>query len=373
MTKIQFTSPVGRLVMGNLYDPRTTAFDGSPLVYKHGAEAGKPRVEYFIGLAIAKNPAHNFPLGWANSDWGKALWTAGHAFMSSAGQLLSFKWKVDDGDVPKQDERTGAVMSIREGHAGCWILKLTGSFAPKLYSGVGAADPKNPPALLEKGAINLGDYIQVFADTEGNGAVGAQAGIYVNHRMVCLVGYGKRILVGPDVGSAGFGGQPLPSGASLIPIGGFQQQAAPGVPTQAPQAPSMPPQAPPGYGMPPQAPSMPPQAPPGYGMPPGTPPNYAFIQPPGMPAPGAAGQPSAGYPTPPAMPASPVAPGYPVAPTGPPLAPGLPVESAMTYPSSPRPPAARMTPAATGIPYEAWRAQNWTDEMLIAQGKMLPA
>ncbi len=366
--KLQFTTPVGRFVGGNLYVPRDKAFDGSPLVYKHGADAGKPRVEYFIALAIAKNPAQNFPLGWAHSDWGKVLWMAGHTFMPSAGQLPSFKWKVDDGDVAKRDDRTGAVLPIREGHAGCWILKLTGSFAPKLYNGVGAPDPRNPPPLLEQGAINLGDYIQVFADTEGNGAVGAQAGIYVNHRMVCLVGYGQRIIVGPDVGSAGFGGQPLPPGASATPIGGFQ------APQGYPQ-PGMPPQAPQGY---PQ-PGMPPQAPQGYpqpGIPPGTMPNPAFLQPPGMPVPGVAGQQPAGYPTPPGMPASNVAPGYPVAPTGPPSAPGFPAGSVTTYPSNPagpRPPEARMTAAAQGIPYQAYRAQNWTDEMLIAQGKMLPA
>jgi len=41
-------------------------------------------------------------------------------------------------------------------------------------------------------------------------------------------------------------------------------------------------------------------------------------------------------------------------------------------PPPPAPPARRMTPAANGVTYEAYRAANWTDEMLIQQGLMLP-
>jgi len=55
-TKVNITSPVGRIVMGSLYDPSTTDAEGKPLVVKTGPNAGQPRVNYFFALAIPKRP-----------------------------------------------------------------------------------------------------------------------------------------------------------------------------------------------------------------------------------------------------------------------------------------------------------------------------
>ena len=49
-----FTTPVGRLVMGSLYDGQDTDAEGRPLVYKTGPDAGKPRKNFFFGIAIQK-------------------------------------------------------------------------------------------------------------------------------------------------------------------------------------------------------------------------------------------------------------------------------------------------------------------------------
>ena len=74
-----FISPVGRIVQGSMHKPKTTDINGLPLVYKTGASAGQPRVEYYFGLAIAKNDpglaAFNASLGEAAG----AGWPGGQA------------------------------------------------------------------------------------------------------------------------------------------------------------------------------------------------------------------------------------------------------------------------------------------------------
>jgi len=350
--KLIFTTPVGRLVLGNLYEPRTTGFKGNPLVHTTGPDIGKPRSEYFIGVAFPKerDPATGQVKPWSHTPWGQIIWRAGHAYMATAGEM-DFAWKVQDGDKPYVDQQTGRQLPIREGCAGHWILRLSSGFASKIYTCVGVPDPRNPAPLLDKGAVNLGDYIQVNGDVAGNGATGQQAGVYVNHHLVCLAGYGERIVHGPDVASAGFGGQPLPPGASMTPVAGFQQPGVPGLTTQAPMAP--PSYAAPGMptpGVPGQAPGYPPAGsvtPPPQTTPwqPPVQPNYSYMQPPGVPIPGA--QPPQGppaYASPPPMPPQ----------------------------SAPPAPIRQMTTAAMGLPYEAWRQQGWSDEQLIATGRMLP-
>jgi hypothetical protein len=44
---------------------------------------------------------------------------------------------------------------------------------------------------------------------------------------------------------------------------------------------------------------------------------------------------------------------------------------APAMPGAPSSAAPQMTPKASGVPYEAWRQQGWTDQMLRAEGMML--
>ena len=44
MARTNFTTPVGRLVMGSLYKPQTTDADGKPLVVKSGPNAGDTQI-----------------------------------------------------------------------------------------------------------------------------------------------------------------------------------------------------------------------------------------------------------------------------------------------------------------------------------------
>ena len=79
--------PVGRFVMGSLYKPRTTDAEGKPLVIKNGSDAGKPRVDYFIAVAIPKTG-----VAWHQTDWGQVILAAGAAGFPQAYQSPQFAW-----------------------------------------------------------------------------------------------------------------------------------------------------------------------------------------------------------------------------------------------------------------------------------------
>jgi hypothetical protein len=166
--------------------------------------------------------------------------------------------------------------------------------------------------LLEKDAVRPGYYVQVLAECAGNGST-QQPGVFLNHRIVALQGYGPIIQSGPDASQAGFGKAPLPAGASPVPIGGMSGSAPPPAPA-APAAPSLPP----------------------------------------TPVPAAPATPT---------PAITPHPGFLTAAPPPPPAPA---------PAAPLAPAHVMTPKAQGATYEAMIAAGWTDVLLVQHGMMLP-
>lgn len=220
--------PVGRLVMGSLYKPRTQDAEGKPLVIKNGPDAGKPRVDYFVAVAIAKNPGEQ---AWHQTAWGQQILAAGAAAFPQAYQAPSFAWKVEDGDSQIPNKR-GRKNCDNEGWKGCWVVKFSGGYAPKTVSADGSA------VIAEPDAVKLGYYVQVYGNVAGNGS-SSQPGVYVNHNAVALSAYGPEISVGLDTTSVGFGGGALPAGASAVPLGmsGAPAVLAPGIaPTAAPLA-----------------------------------------------------------------------------------------------------------------------------------------
>lgn len=372
-----FTTPPGRLVQGNLYKPNTTDAEGRPLLTKNGPNTGQPRVEYFIALAIPKGQEPH----WAHTQWGGLIWQAGHAFLQHAGNLQGFAWKVKDGDSQQVDKK-GKRPCDREGYPGHWVLHMSGGFQPGLYTLAGGI--QQPQQLTQPNAINLGDFVQVNVDVVGNGSP-QQPGVYLNPNMVCLLGYGQRIVVGPDVGSAGFGGVALPAGAMATPPAGFQPAApqTPGATPALPGVPAMPP------GMSGPASLGAPALPGGYPQPgaPAAAPNL----PPALP----------GVPAMPSMPAAPAAtlPGMPAGayllPNGSPggvpgsvpgaMPPAMPAPAAGVFPqqmpgvglppANPQflqgPPAGpQMTAQAQGS-YQQYLAAGWTDATLRQHGLMV--
>lgn len=303
----EFTSPVGRIVWGSLYEPNTKDFDGNQMVVKSGADKGKPTQRYEFGLAVPKTQAH-----FANEPgWGQLAWATAHAAFPGGDQSPAmrpdFSWKITDGDsaVIPPKSKSKVKPCDREGFKGHWVLKYSSSFAPKIYD---ARDVNNPVLLEGKDAIVPGYAVQVIGSIAGN--TGASPGIYLNHAAVGLRAYMPEIKTGGVDVTGKFGGA-VPAGATNVPAAGFVAPSTPAAPAPAAAAPAAP-----------AAPA------------------------PAAPAPAAA--PTAITPAPALM-------GIPTAPPPPGAA-----------PAAPAAPIGR--PPHKGHPYEAYKAQGWTDEQLRADG-----
>ena len=305
---VNFTTPVGRLVMGSLYRPQDKDADGKPLTVKNGPNAGQPTVRYFFALAIPKTPGHTH---WSQTDWGQKIAGVGQAgFPQGQWQQPAFAWKITDGDSTVPNTK-GKAPNSREGYPGNWVLSFSSGFPPKIYNSDGTA------AIVEPEAVKIGYYVQVNGTVDSNGNA-MKPGVYLNHNMVALSAYGPEIAQGPDPTAAGFGGAPLPAGASATPVGNF-----------APAASAAP-----------------------LGFPPG----------------GAAQGQFPGTTVPAANPSSPGNPAFlMVPPTG---AAGMPVPQPPAPPAPPAPAGPVMTPAANGVTYASYRQAGWSDEQLRAGGLM---
>jgi len=201
---IELLTPVGRLVQGSPFTPNTKDATGAPLVYKTGANAGQPRSDYYMAIAIPKTDP-------GLTELFEKITRAAHAgFPGGQYNSPNFAWKFMDGDGT---DSNGQPYANREGFAGCYIFKFSGGFPPTCYAKGGLG------VLTDPESIKRGYYIRIYGSTTGNGSA-QQPGIYLNHNMVELIGYGDEIISGPD-GAAIFGGAPvasLPPGASATPI-----------------------------------------------------------------------------------------------------------------------------------------------------------
>ena len=169
-------SPVGRMVFGCLYEPKTTDMAGKPLTVSKGPNAGKSRVDYFFALAIKKSEAD-----WKQTAWGKEITNAGMLVNPQHAQKPTFHWKVADGDTPNAENK------VNENSVGHWILKFSSGFAPNICD-------INRNIIADKNIVNPGDYIQVYFTVRTNGS-SLHPGIYLNFSIVCLVGHGPRIVM----------------------------------------------------------------------------------------------------------------------------------------------------------------------------------
>lgn len=224
---VNLTSPVGRVVMGNLYKGNDKDVDGKPRVVKSGPNAGQPTIQFFFALAIPKNPGETH---WSQTAWGKQIWAVGTQAFPNAAQSPAFAWKIEDGDSAIPNKK-GRKPCDTEGFAGNWILKFSSGFAPKIYRVEGSGYvPETTPDYVKPGY-----FVEVNFTVDGNGSQ-QQPGVYVNPNIVMFRGYGPEIISGPDVASCGFGQSPLPAGASAVPLAsvdnGFSAPtpALPGVP-----------------------------------------------------------------------------------------------------------------------------------------------
>ena len=193
MSKVtEILTPVGRLVQGDCFEPQTTDAEGRPLVVKHGPNAGQPRVDYFMAIAIPKTDPGFDAL--YQTIYNEARQSFPSLF-DAQGNCINpkFAFKVTDGDSQVPNTR-GTKPCDREGFPGHWILNFSGGYAPKCYTAGGAE------LITDPNMIKRGYYIRIYGSVKGNGSQ-QQPGIFLNHSMVELVGYGEEIVSGPD-GSA---------------------------------------------------------------------------------------------------------------------------------------------------------------------------
>lgn len=368
--KLDFTTPVGRLVGGSIYEPKTTDHEGKPLVVKTGPNAGQPRVSYDYALALPKVPGQTH---FSQHSFFAPIWAFGHAaYPQGQAQIASFAWKVIDGDstVPNKSLKRPC---DNEGYPGHWVVWFSSGTPPTVWNSDGTAQ------ILEAGAVKNGFFVQVQGNVAPNNSE-QSPGLYWNHFRVALAAYGPEISYGPSVGEAGFGqGVQLPAGASTAPVAAAFNPAAP----PPPPVPGTPP-APAPLAPPPPLPA--PVSAGGQPTPLGLTVDLAAMRAGGQwteallvqhgyvtaapaPLPVPAPLPPAGSAPPPPGPAltAPVVPNpailaIPGAPVPPPPA---------VAPPPPAPAARQMTAAAGGATYEAMITGGWTDVTLVQHGMML--
>lgn len=303
-------TPPARLVGGSLYKPNDKDAEGRPLRYKSGVDIGKPRVDYYFAVAIAKGAEQS----WWQTPWGAKIMAVGAAAFPQAYNVNpKFAWKVTDGDSQIPNTK-GKKPCDREGYPGHWVLSVSGGFAPKIFRDKGTTPMPQPDY------VKLGHYVEVLIQIQGNGSA-QQPGVFLNHRMVNWLAFGPEIYVGPDATAVGFGEAALPPGASAVPLASAMPPAMPGAPAAMPAMPGMPAPAAAMPGMPAPAAAVPAM--------PAAAPNPAFIAVPGAPA-------------------------------------TMPVPGAMPMPVPAAGPA--MTAKANGFTYAQMIAGGWTHEALAAQG-----
>jgi hypothetical protein len=244
-------TPPGRLIGGSPFEANTKDSEGNPLLIKHGPNAGQPRVEFAVGIAIPKTD-----VTFETECRAKIHQKAREAFpqlFDAQGNCLNpaFAFKITDGDSAVPNSKGNAPVN-REGYAGHWILWFSNGFAPKCYAAGGQS------VLTDPESIKKGYYVRIYGEIKGNGSL-QQPGVFLNHSMIELIGYGQEIVSGPD-GAAVFGAQPvaaLPQGASATPVAPATQlaqgqvQTPPPQPTPTPGAQVPPPQPTPGAQVPP--------------------------------------------------------------------------------------------------------------------------
>lgn len=331
---------VGRIVQGDLYEPQTTDMKGNPLKIISGPNAGQPRVNYFFSIAIPKRGEQ----AWFQTTWGAKLYQIGQQswpmwFDPQTGQCKhpKFAWKISDGDDATPNPEANMQRNCdREGFPGCWVVRFSSGFPTKVFDESG-----NP--LLQPGLVKRGFWVEVWGNSSSNND-NSKPGLFINHGAVAYRAPGKEIVGGPDPRAIGFGKSALPPGVTAQPIGNVAN--LPG----APVAPGIP--MPPTAGM---------HAPAPMPIPPGIPGSAPLPPPAAAPAPIPV-QPHAGFIAPP-VPG--VAPPVPPAPT---MAP--PVASAPPVCQLGAPPGFRMA-NLNASNYAGFKAQGWTDDLMLVNGHMV--
>ena len=99
MAKVDFLTPVGRLVMGDAFKPQTTDMQGNQLVIQSGPNKGQPTQTYILHLAVRKDDPEVAAFYQKLMGAAKAAWPQ---YFDAAGNPThpQFSSKFVDGDGP---------------------------------------------------------------------------------------------------------------------------------------------------------------------------------------------------------------------------------------------------------------------------------
>ena len=223
---IYFLSPAGRLVMGHPMEAQDKDAEKKPLVIKNGPNAGEPRVNYFVGLAISKDDP-----GLAEFEAGiKEAAMNGFPGLFDDNQnctLPSFAFKTINGDSETRTG-TGPAPKDKEGFPGCKVFRFGTGYPAEIYDETGKRQ------LTDKAELKRGDYIRIEGSAVDNGSTN-KPGVYLNYKRVQRCGFGQEISSGPTAEEV-FGDEraPLPKGASAAPVTGGMPSNDTGSKTEMP-------------------------------------------------------------------------------------------------------------------------------------------
>src|SRR4051812_30072480 len=115
----RFTTPVGRMIGGSLYEGKSADEKGIPYAFKTGKNKGQPYSLFNFGVAFPKTPGAQH---WASEAWLSAVWALGHAaFPQGHAQRKDFSWKITDGDSTEANTKMKRPCD-QEGYPGHWII-----------------------------------------------------------------------------------------------------------------------------------------------------------------------------------------------------------------------------------------------------------
>lgn len=202
-------TPGGRFVMGSLSEKDDKDFDGNIIPESERA--------YFFGVAVPKSDPTAAPLIGQLYQLAVTDYQSAPLVMAEINKGLAakdFSWKIEDGDMPSYDPKTGAPRERPDYLKGCYIFKFRTQFE------IGACNAQGVDINRAKD-IKRGDYVDVMFNAATNGRVDSKAGIYLNPVAIRLLGYGEAIVGGVKASSA-FAGRSaaVPAGATQMPTAG---------------------------------------------------------------------------------------------------------------------------------------------------------
>lgn len=190
--RVYITTPVGRFVMGDAFEGSNEDMNGRPRL----DQKGQPKTQWFMGVAIPKTDPE-FP-----GMWAQITAVGQRDFPAGEWQKPDFAWKIVDGDAKYPD---------RPECKGCYVVRFSSGFAPTVYNAQNVQ-------IVDKTQCKRGDYVRIYMSVSGNDDR-TKPGVYINHHMVQVCGFGEEIKSGPSAAEV-FGAKAftLPPGASATPV-----------------------------------------------------------------------------------------------------------------------------------------------------------